>query len=253
MAKTTKQPKARKLSKARTAHAAEQDVDHYKFWILNRMPWGRTVNTKGQFDVTPRSRTTIALDFIGNPVSKDGGAVQFPDLHLTGYTLEPPIPSVPEPHRFVVFSNQFTQKSIWHLGDPQLLLLPAGKSFPEGLPKDPVLPTTHYLCYQVLRGDVVDAEVKLQDQFDDVIGHPETEGPLLPAYFGVPVEKNGEPIGNPDVHFAIYRFQAREGLPKPIFIRTSDQFIPLLPIFLTVLGPTMLAVPSIKLDWNEEL
>jgi hypothetical protein len=235
------------------AHEAEKDVDHYKLWILNRLGFERTVSTRGQFDNTgPRPQTTIALDFIGNPVAKDGVAAQFPERHLTGYTLQPPIPTVPEPRRRVVFSNQFTPGSEWHIGDPQLLLLPAGKSFPDGKPADPTPPLTHYLCYQVLRGDIVDREVQLQDQFDDVIGHPEIEGPLYPAFFGVPVEKNGEPIGNAQVHLAIYRFQAREGLPVPIFIRTSDQFIPLLPILLNVAGPSMLAVPSYKLDWNEE-
>lgn len=235
------------------AHEAEKGVDHYKFWILNRMGFERSVMTRGQFDTTgPRPQRTIALDFIGNPVAKDGVAPQFPERHLTGYTLQPPTPTVPEPRRRVVFSNQFTSGSEWHIGDPQLLLLPAGKSFPDGKPADPTPPLTHYLCYQVLRGDILDREVQLQDQFDDVIGHPEIEGPLYPSFFGVPVQKNDEPIGNADVHLAIYRFQAREGLPVPIFIRTSDQFIPLLPILLNVAGPAMLAVPSKKLDWNEE-
>jgi hypothetical protein len=233
-------------------HEAEQDIDHYKFWILNRIPFVRTLTTRGQFDFAVRSRKTIALDFIGNPVAKDGVAIQHPERHLTGYSLEPPIPSVPEPRRRVVFSNQFGPQSEWHLGDPTLLLLPAGKSFAETLPNPPEEPNTHYLCYQVLRGEIVQREVQLQDQFDDVIGYPEREGPLFPAFFAVPVEKNGEPMANAQVHFAIYRFQPRAGLPAPIFIRTSDQFIPLLPIFLSVLGPTMLAVPSIKLDWNEE-
>jgi hypothetical protein len=235
-----------------TQHEAEQDVDHYKFWILNRIDFRRTVDTRGQFDVGPRPRTTIALDFIGNPVAKDGGTIQFPDRHLTGYTLEPPIPSVPEPHRRVVFSNQFGPRTEWHIGDPQLLLLPAGKSFPDGKPADPTPPATHYLCYQVLGGELVNREVQLQDQFDDVIGRPEIEGPLFPAFFAVPVRKNCEPIGNAQVHLAIYRFQPRTGLPAPIYIRTSDQFIPLLPILLNVVGPAMLAVPSIKLEWEEE-
>ncbi|HEV7426464.1 MAG TPA: hypothetical protein VGQ46_08850 [Thermoanaerobaculia bacterium] len=68
----------------------------------------------------------------------------------------------------------------------------------------------------------------------------------------MPVQKNNEPIGNAQVHLAIYRFQPRTGLPSPIFIRTSDQFIPLLSIFLTVVGPARLAVPSMKLEWEEE-
>ncbi|HEX3067841.1 MAG TPA: hypothetical protein VHX14_04645 [Thermoanaerobaculia bacterium] len=252
MASSRKKTSSPRKSSKREQHEAEQDVDHYKFWILNRLGFSRTLDTRGQFDFAPRSRTTIALDFIGNPVAKDGVPVQFPERHLTGYTLEPPIPTVPEPHRRVVFSNQFTQHSEWHIGDPQLLLLPAGKSFPEQIPPSPKPPATHYLCYQVRMGDVIDREVQLQDQFDDVIGAPEIEGPLFPAYFGVPVEKNGEPIGNPDVHLAIYRFQPRTGLSSPIYIRTSDQFLPLLPILLSVQGPTMLAVPSTKLDWNEE-
>lgn len=240
------------MANVRTPHEAEREVDHYKFWVLNRLPFERTVNTRGQFDVGPRPRTTIGLDFIGNPVSKDGVAAQFPDRHLTGYALEPPIPSVPEPHRRVVFSNQFTEGSEWHLGDPDLLLLPAGKSFAEGTPPDPKPPNTHYLCYQVRIGEPVNREVELQDQFDDVIGKPEREGPLFPSHFAVPVEKNEEPIGNPAVHLAIYRFQPRTGLPEPIYIRTSDQFIPLVPILLSVVGPRFLAVPSIKLDWSEE-
>jgi hypothetical protein len=228
------------------------EVDHYKFWLMNRIPWERDVTTLGQFDRTPRWRRTIALDFIGNPVSKNSEPIFFADRHLTAYSLQPPIPSVPEPHRRVLFSNQFGQSFEWHIGDPMLLLLPAGKSFPDTLPTDPPPPLTHYLCYQVLRGEILNKEVTLNDQFDDVIGHPEIEGPLFPAYFAVPVQKNDEPIGNPDVHLAIYRFQPREGMPSPIFIRTSDQFLPLLPILGTVLGPQMLAVPSQKLDWNEE-
>ncbi|MEO8378647.1 MAG: hypothetical protein ABI779_16515 [Acidobacteriota bacterium] len=233
-------------------HEAERGVDHYKFWILNRQPFVRMVRTRGQFDVEPRVRTTVGLDFIGNPVAKDGVAVQFPERHLTGYSLEPPIPSVPEPQRRVVLSNQFTPATEWHLGDPELLLLPAGKSFAEGMPSEPESPSTHYLCYHVRNGEPVNREVELRDQFDDVIGQPEREGPLYPTYFAVPVEKNGEPIGNPVVHLAIYRFQPRTGLPNPIYIRTSDQFLPLLPILLSVVGPRFLAVPSLKLQWNEE-
>jgi hypothetical protein len=233
-------------------HEAEQEIDHYKFWILNRMGFRRTVDTRGQFDIGPRPQTTIGLDFIGNPVAKDRGAIQFPDRHLTGYTLEPPIPSVPEPHRRVVFSNQFGPRTEWHIGDPQLLLLPAGKSFADGFPTKPTPEETHYLCYQVIRGEIENRDVQLEDQFDKYLGVTETEGPLFPAFFAVPVQKNGEPIGNAQVHLAIYRFQPRTGLPSPISIRTSDQFIPLLPIFLTVVGPTMLAVPSFKLEWEEE-
>lgn len=124
------------------------------------------MTTRGQFDVSPRWRTTIAMDFVGNPVAKDGVAPKNPELHLTAYTIEPPIPSVPEPVRRVVFSNQFGPRFEWQLAGPQLLLLPAGKT----------------------------ADL----------------------------------------------------------IRTADQFIPLLPILQTVLGPTMLAVPSTKLEWNEE-
>jgi hypothetical protein len=237
--------------KSTVRHAAEQNADHYKFWILNRFPYRRNVATLGQFDKSPRQQTTIALDFIGNPVAKNSVAPQFPDHHLTGYTLEPPVPSVPEPHRRVILNNQFGAAQEWHLGDPALLLLPAGKSILDEKLPDPQ-PGTHFLCYQVLSGDIVNREVTLDDQFDRYLGSPEIEGPLFPAYFGVPVEKNGEPIEDLVVHYAIYRFQPRTGMPAPIFIHTLDQFIPVMPIFLTVLGPTMLAVPSLKVTWNEE-
>jgi len=240
------------MADARIPHEAEQDVDHYKFWTLNPMPFERLVTLRGQFDRGVRPARTIALDFIGNPVAKDGVAPQFPERHLTGYSLYPPSPSVPEPRRRVVLSNQFGPRFEWQIGDPQMLLLPAGKSFAEGLPGDPTPPLTHYLCYQVHTGEMVNREVELNDQFDAVLGEPEHVGPLFPSFFGVPVEKNGEPIGNAAVHLAIYRFQPRTGLAKPLFIRTSDQFIPLLPILLTVLGPRFLAVPSMKLEWSEQ-
>ena len=109
------------------AHEAEKDVDHYKLWILDRLGFERSVLTRGQFDNGPRPQTTIALDFIGNPVAKDGVAAQFPERHLTGYTLRPPTPTVPEPRRRVVFSNQFTPGSEWHIGDPSMLAVPSLK------------------------------------------------------------------------------------------------------------------------------
>ena len=233
-------------------HEAELEIDHYKLWNLDRFPFDRTVHTRGQFDRERRPCTTIGLDFIGNPVAKDGVAAQFPERHLTGYSIHPPTPSVPEPRRRVVFSNQFGPRHEWKIGDPTLLLLPAGKSFPDRNPTKPEQPNTHYLCYQVERGDALDRTVQLQDQFDDVIGHPELEGPLFPAFFAVPVEKNDEPIGNAKVHLAIYRFQAREPFDASIFIRIFDQFIQDPPILFHVAGPAMLAVPSIKLEWNEE-
>jgi hypothetical protein len=236
----------------RITHEAEKDVDHYKFWLLDRINFERTVRTRGQFDGGARRRTTIGLDFIGNPVAKDGVAPQFPERHLTAYAIQPPTPTVPEPPRRVVFSNQFGPRHEWQIGNPQLLLLPAGKSFPDKIPDPPTGPNTHYLCYEVRTGQVLDREVELKDQFDDVIGKPEIEGPLFPAFFAVPVRKDDEPEGNMDVHLAIYKFQARTGMPDPIYIRTSDQFLPLLPVLESVLGPRMLAVPSMKLEWNEE-
>jgi hypothetical protein len=231
-------------------HEAEESVDHYKFWILNRIPFERSVRVRGQFG-GPRWITTIALDFIGNPVSKDEGKVRFPEKHLTGYTIQPPIPSVPEPRRRVVLSNQFTEATEWHLGDPKMLLVPAGKTFADSIPKEPKPPYTHYLCYEVHRGDPVNRDVNLSDQFDVHLGEPEIVGPLFPDMFAIPVDKNDEPMENEKVHLAIYRFQPRVGMKDPIYIRTSDQFLPLLPILESVVGPRFLAVPSFKLDWSE--
>lgn len=93
--------------------------------------------------------------------------------------------------------------------------------------------------------------VELSDQFDSYLGVTEKVGPLYPELFAVPVDKNDEPIGNEKVHLAIYGFQPNAGLPSPIYIRTSDQFIPLLPVLQQVIGPRMLVVPSFKLDWSE--
>jgi hypothetical protein len=231
-------------------HEVEETLDHYKFWILDPVPFERTVRVRGQFG-GPRSITTIALDLIGNPVSKNGGQVQFPERHLTAYTIQPPVPSVPEPRRRVLLSNQFTEAAEWHIGDPKMLLVPAGKTFDDAYPTEPKPPYTHYLCYEVHRGEPVMRDVELYDQFDKAIGKPEIVGPLFPDMFAIPVDKNEEPMANEKVHLAIYRFQPREGLKDPLFIRTSDQFLPLLPILEKVIGPRSLAVPSFKLDWSE--
>lgn len=232
------------------SHPAEELVDHFKFWTLHPMPFERRVTVRGQFG-PPRPVTTIALEMIGNPVSKNEGQIKFPENHLTAYSIQPPIPSVPEPRRRVILSNQFTEATEWQIGDPKMLLLPAEKTFEGGSPQPPKPPFTHYLCYEVIRGEPVSRDVTLNDQFDKYLGAPEIVGPLFPDMFAIPVDKNDEPMANEKVHLAIYRFQPRVGLPKPIFIRTADQFIPLLPVFETVIGPRLLAVPSYKLDWSE--
>lgn len=62
------------------SHPAEEMVDHYKFWVLQRIAFARTIHTRGQFDIAPRRREVTSLDLVGNPVSKNGGKIQFSDL-----------------------------------------------------------------------------------------------------------------------------------------------------------------------------
>jgi hypothetical protein len=52
-------------------------------------------------------------------------------------------------------------------------------------------------------------DVVLEDQFDVRLKKPKKIAKLEPAFFGVPVSKNGEKLINVDMHLALYDIALR--------------------------------------------
>jgi len=224
---------------------SEERIDHYKVWKVETIAFERPVSLKGQFDAAPWQAHVRSLEYLANPVEKNGQPIRFPDRHLVAYFLRQA--KEEGPRRWVTFTNQFGPAR-WRLTDPALLLLPASKVF-EGEPPEPPGGLDHFLCYLVRQTDPVAGPVRLVDQFDRRREAVEQIDQLDPAFFCVPVEKNGRPLVHPEVHLAIYDLDPGMSLDPPISVRTRDQF------GMRTLEAThslLLAVPSTKREWGPD-
>jgi hypothetical protein len=234
----------------------EAQLDHYKFWEIDPKDYQRDVDLKDQFDVNeelPLPQTLERLVWIANPVEKEFNhkvhGIKHPDAHLLGYFFT----AKPQKPRWVVIQNQLNPKPVlWKLGDPTMLLLPASKVH-EGAPPKPPTDVGHFECYLVTKADPAGGVV-LEDQFDKIVGKKETLTTLEPAFFCVPVSKDGEEIVHPNAHLALYDIALEERtslrkLGKTIKVSARDQFKTW--DDLTVLQSLMLGVPTDKQKWGE--
>lgn len=225
--------------------------NHFKFWKVRPVPAGVAVSLTGQFDKETwwdaRLRT---VEYLGNPVDKNHEGIRDEKLHLVAYSLQ----AKAQPLRTVGFVNQFTKEepngiANWRLGQPALLLVPADKKL-EGEPEKPPK-ADHFVCYEVLEPvKPFPRPLTLLDQFDRRQKKIEEIRELKPAYFCVPVRKRykdqNEPILDPQNHLAVYRINPPEKFS--ITAMTWDQFDRRK---LEVLNSELLAVPSLKRNWNE--
>ncbi|HUD89178.1 MAG TPA: hypothetical protein VMR17_22215 [Xanthobacteraceae bacterium] len=222
-------------------------ANHFKIWKVTTKTAGRGVTLRGQFDKLNQDAVLQTVEWLANPVKKNDEAVGDPKQHLVGYSLK----TAPAPKRWVILSNQFHKpkdQTLWHLGDLAALLVPASKVYQGDAPQPPT-DLDHYACYVVEQPQAFAQGVVLEDQFDVRLKRLEKIAKLEPAFFGVPVSKNGEKLINVDMHLALYDIapKADSGKP-PIKVITRDQFGVL---ELTVEESLMLAVPSEKLKWAE--
>jgi hypothetical protein len=220
--------------------AQEIQLDYFNIYDVVDYRVEYQVILKGQFDEEPKEAWLLCLSHFANPVSKNNEPIHNPNAHLTWYSLCQPIL---EPARMVVVENQFGQQEI-PIGKPHALLAPAKKEREESeFPDD----LDHFKLYGVLEGEPVHQVVALQDQFGiEEAGETKVSFPLA---FGVPVEKEYKgdvsPIRNHEAHLMIYRVTPRS-LEQGRGVR--DQFDGR---DLTFLQSVLLAVPSVKLEWNE--
>lgn len=226
----------------------EKEVDHFKFWAVQVVPFADTVRLRGQFDSATWTARIESVQYLGNPVRKNSEPILDSTTHLVAYFLKQS--ERPQPRRWVKLSNQITRDSAtWHLTDPALLLVPAGKSLSSTPPPAPGGKLSHFLCYVVLESPAIVKSYRLVDQFDVRREKVENVTHLEPAFFCVPVQKNGEPIRNEKVHLALYDLTPRDSLKPPVTVVTRDQ---LRTGPLQVIESLLLAVPSRKLSWGKE-
>jgi hypothetical protein len=198
-------------------------LDHYKFWKVTSVPFDAQVQLLGQFDGgTWWDASVDSIEFIGNPTRKNYRntvtLITNPELHLVAYSLNP---ALGQPRRTVVIENQLTfvtgGGTSWKIGDPELLLVPAGKTFSPKVAKKPG-PGDHFVCYAVVEPGLVDKPLTLQDQFDARRQIAEQIEQLEPAYFCVPVQKRygkvqEQALLDAKTHLAIYKITPRVLLP----------------------------------------
>jgi hypothetical protein len=218
-------------------NAQELKLDYFKIYQVVEQEAGYRVALQGQFDEELEDAKLLYLEYFANPVSKNQEPFHDRNAHLAWYRIYQP---KPDPLRRVVVENQFGRQGVI-IGKPLALLAPALKrekrsQFPEGL--------DHYKVYWVLEGEPVGKDVTLQDQF----GREETRI-ADPIAFGVPARKeHGDKVSrirNDNAHLMIYRISPRSS-PQAKVVR--DQFRLR---YLYFLCSVRLAVPSVKLEWEE--
>lgn len=189
--------------------------DHFKVYAVQGAEYKEIeVRLKDQFDTEPKTVKLYTLAYFANPVSKNEGKINNPDVHLAWYKLE----DTPLIKRRVKFSNQFGDQE-WILGKPRFLLVP-GEKKEEGSTKPGEF--NHFKCYEVLEGDFSKREVTLKDQFDQSPVKVVVEGP---KFFCNPVQKNSEEIDNESYHLACYKISLSGGTTSlPRTVEIENQF-----------------------------
>ena len=213
-------------------------VDHFKTYYAEGIPIGADVYLEDQFNAAGVEAHVTSPTFFCNPVEKWHGDVPTPiwnaDNHLTLYNIFHEAP--PQLWRVEV-DNQFGTQELY-VSNPVLLAVPTQKGS-HGPPVD----LDHFLLYEVIAAEPVDAVVDLHDQF-----HDEQEVLVtVPVFFANPVQKThpggtGTPIKNPEAHLVFY--EILEGGHFETQVLVDNQFGPQ---ELGVYDPCYLAVPSVKL------
>ena len=216
-------------------------VDHFKTYYAEGMPnpIGEVVDLEDQFGAV--QALVDSAVFFCNPVEKLHAGLPTPilnpDHHLTLYNIFHEAP--PQTWRVEV-DNQFGTQELY-VSDPVLLAVPTQKLDSAG--HEPPVGLDHFLLYDVIGAEPVDAVVDLHDQFHDEQGVLVT----VPVYFANPVQKTHgaagvTPIENPEAHLVFY--EILEGGHFETQVSVDNQFGPQ---ELGVYDPCYLAVPSLKL------
>lgn len=81
-----------------------------------------------------------------------------------------------------------------------------------------IVPENHYLVYQLSEPFTADVTVTLYDQFDQFFGDYYTTNNLTMDKFANPVEKNGEPYFNQDIHQTWWQIDHQQDIKQVGFL-----------------------------------
>jgi len=214
---------------------AEQ-IDHFKCYsLVESPPAEEVVGLKDQFvDI---SATVMSPFLFCNPAQKLLEPIVDEDHHLTIYGLADVVPQ----EWFVQVHNQFGPQGLTVSG-PVALAVPSQKLFP--YPHEAPVGLDHYLLYAVTEGTALEIPVSLTDEF----GIDPAVMVMGPAFFAIPVQKTHETtvieIENSMAHLVFYKIIG--GTVSVPLVTVDNQFCEV-PAEYSVIGPDMLAVPSLKL------
>jgi uncharacterized repeat protein (TIGR02543 family) len=219
-------------------------LDHFKCYEVDydTAPYiGEVVYLEDQFGAI--NATVGKVMAFGNPATKqhEGNVTPIwnPDYHLTFYYLDPGYVQ----HTWQVeVNNQFGNNQTLSVYGPYFLAVPTQKESqqePMGL--------DHFLLYMVTNGPAANAVVNLTDQFHDEQGVSVT----TPVFFANPVRKthngNVTEVENSEEHLVFYEIS---GGTFQTQVLVDNQFGEQ---NITVDDPYLLAVPSEKIDWVQQL
>jgi hypothetical protein len=202
------------------------NVDHYKCYFASGASVDVGVALQDQFGST----TAIVLNprLFCTPADKNGEGIVDAITHLTCYDTTPPgvAPGpIPILNQFLPAPDQLA------LLEANMLCAPSTKQIQ--LPPEP----DHFQGYSALPGAGIDGPVvQLVDQFGS-----QTTDLGSPIRFMVPVDKNGEGLGDPFSHLTCY--QITDGAPGPAVVSTNQFGVQP----LTLGAPDSLCVPTEKL------
>ena len=200
-------------------------IDHYKCYFASGASVDIGVTLQDQFDQT--SAIVLNPRLFCTPASKNGEPILDPITHVTCYDTTPPGIS-PGP---IPILNQFLP------APDQLLLTEADMLCAPSTKQIAVPEPDHFQSYPTTLGIGSDGPiVQITDQFGS-----QTTDLREPNRFLVPVDKNGEGIGDPISHLTCYQITDGDAGPQVI---STNQF-GVQPLTLGV--PDSLCVPTEKL------
>jgi hypothetical protein len=220
-------------------------IDHFKCYELlpGPPPIGELVDLDDQFVNVSAANVAEAFWFC-NPAKKLyewPTPILDPDHHLMIYMLT----NVETEGWHVTVQNQFGSEELTVTG-PVALAVPTQKLVPEY--HEPPVGLDHYLLYAVMGGTALQIPVGLIDEFSP---EPDSVTVMEPAFFAIPVKKTHDgvvtDIENPMAHLVFYKITG-SSVSYPV-VRVVNQFDEV-PFDYELLGPDMLAVPSLKVHYE---
>jgi hypothetical protein len=219
----------------RGAAQDEFSIDHFKCYDVTPIDQFTPIEVELKDQFTSGRVRVNPPDTLCTPVDKNGSGIRDQESHLTCYPIdEIDQPTLPPA---VVVDNQFGSLTL-KMGKTQRLCVPSRKSIPPDEGCEPK--GDHFTCYKSspLEGDIKPLPFRLTDQFG-------TERVRIqdPRDVCTPTDKNGEGVGDPDLHYECRQIVTASPAFQPRKVTIENQ---LGKFTFAVEKPDVLCAPSCK-------